>query len=119
MKTTKRVITCIVAVAGVAVLGLALLRIANPDPVLTIENISKNQAIISFDTDVGESYPSHSVAAGSNFKTTVSGRDKLLFVVATFPDGKTARSQGIYSTSGAQLKATVTSDAVHISYVQG
>jgi hypothetical protein len=119
LETAKQILKVIAAVAGLALVALLLIEIANPDPVLVVTNISNSQVVVSLDTDVHEVYASHPVASGSAFKTKVTGRDKLLFVVATFPSGEVIKSQGIYTTSGVQLSATVTSDAIHVSYVQG
>lgn len=119
MGTAKQILKVTAAMAGLGLVALLLIEVANPDPVLVVTNISKSQVVVSLDTDVQEVYPSHPVAAGSAIRTKLTGRDKLLFVVATFPNGEVIKSQGIYTTSGVRLSATVTSDAIHVSYVQG
>ena len=119
MKAAQLFLKSAVAIGSLSLFFVALITVANPNPVVAVTNASKSQVVVSFDTDVQEVYPSEPVVSGGAFEAKVTSRDKLLFVVATFPGGKVIRSQGIYTTSGTRLAATITNDAIHVDYVQG
>lgn len=66
-------------------------------------------------TDVGESHTA-TITANQSVRLNISGKDKLLWVVATFANGRKIESEKLYVTSQGVVSSTVTNKQVSIYY---
>jgi len=103
----------LVLVAGVVLLG----GCSNSSPVAVVGNESDSSVIVRLNTDVGESYAVGTIAPGATARLNITGRDKLLWAVATYPDGRAVESQRLYTTTQGTVSVKVTKDAVELTYV--
>ena len=65
-----------------------------------MKNITVSTISVALETDVGESYKVGAIQPLQTVCMPISGRDKLIWVVARLPDGHEIESEKVYSTSG-------------------
>jgi len=70
---------------------------------------------VHIETDVGESYTLGTLAPNSQRSISISGRDKLLWLVVRTSAG-TFKSQPIYASSGINIQSVVSNTTATISY---
>ncbi len=99
----------------VAITVVAFL-LASASPVAVVKNASNVPVSVRIETDVGETYPTGTVAAGESTRVSITGREKELWAVAQFQDGRIIQSRQIYTTTQGTVSIFVTSDAVKINY---
>jgi hypothetical protein len=112
MKSTRfRLLVFMTVVAT----GLLLWRTLT-SPTVLINNSAPFTVAVRLETDTGESYSVGAVSAGAQARLSISGRDKLLWAVAKYPDGQSKESQKIYTTSQGTVSVLVTTASVTIRY---
>lgn len=84
-------------------------------PAAVITNSSSESVSIEIHTDVGETHTA-TVPANQSVHLNISGRDKELWVVATFANGHKLESKKLYVTSQGVVSSTITDSQVSISY---
>ena len=84
-------------------------------PVAVITNASSESVSVEIHTDVGESHTA-TISVNESVRLNISGRDKQLWVVATFANGRKIESEKLYVTSQGIVSSTVTNKQVSISY---
>ena len=102
--------------AGLALLGClgAAFLFLRPSSAVSVENTTDLALSVALETDVGESYNVGAIPPFQSARVPVSGRDKLIWVVARFPDGHEIQSEKVYTTAGVSVAASVRSDHVEI-----
>lgn len=105
----KRNLACIFS------LGLIASLCACSSPVAVIANASSESVSVEIHTDVGESH-SATIPANGSVRFNISGRDKQLWIVATFADGRKLESEKRYIASRGVVSSTITDKHVSISY---
>src|SRR5262245_40369252 len=99
----KRAIAA-VALLGIAFVGLVAWLLFVSSPAIVITNAGGSPATsVHIETDVGESYSVGTIAASTSVRVRVSGRDKLLWVVADLSQAGLKESERIYVTAGMGL----------------
>lgn len=101
--------------AHILAIGLLACLCACSSPVAVITNTSSESVSVEIHTDVGESYTA-TIPANESVRLNISGRDKQLWVVATFANGRKIESEKLYVTSQGVVSSTVTNKQVSISY---
>lgn len=102
---------------GALVALIALLR-ATGNPTLVITNALAVPMRVAIVNDIGESYGPAVIAANGSVAIDVKGGDQLLWLVATYPDGRTMESNRLYVTVGIDVSAQITAQGMAISDVQ-
>ncbi len=97
-------------------IAVVVFLLAPAPPVAVVKNASAVPIIVRIETDVEETYHTGIIAAGESTQVSITGRDKELWAVAQFQDGRTIQSRQIYTTTQGTVSILVTSDAVKISY---
>jgi len=98
---------------GGAIVGLVGWSFLGSSPTILITNAGGSPVRgIHIETDVGESYRVGTIAASASVRVHVSGRDKLLWVVAELSSTGLKESERIYVTSGIDLNCAITNEAV-------
>jgi hypothetical protein len=101
--------------AHILAIGLLACLCACSSPVAVITNATSESVSVEIYTDVGESH-SVTVPANESVRLNISGRDKELWVVATFINGRKLESKKLYVTSQGVVSSTITNKQVGISY---
>jgi hypothetical protein len=101
--------------ARILAIGLLACLYACSSPVALITNSSSESVTVEIHTDVGESHTAI-IPVSESARLNISGRDKQLWVVATFDNGRKIESEKIYVTSKGVVSSTVTNNQVSISY---
>lgn len=101
--------------AHILAIGLLACLCACSSPVAVITNSSSESVSVEIHTDVGESHAA-TIPANESVRLKISGRDKQLWIVATFTNGRKLESKKIYVTSQGVVTSTITSTQVGISY---
>jgi hypothetical protein len=101
--------------ARILAIGLLACLCACSSPVAVITNSSSESVTVEIHTDVGESHTA-TIPAGESARLNISGRDKQLWVVATFANGRKMESEKLYVSSKGVVSSTVTNNQVSISY---
>ena len=101
--------------AHILAIGLLTCLCACSSPVAVITNTSSESVSVEIHTDVGESHTA-TIPANGSVRLNISGRDKQLWVVATFANGRKIESEKLYVTSQGVVSSTVTNKQVSISY---
>ena len=101
--------------ARILAFGLLACLCACSSPVAVITNSTSESVSVEIHTDVGESHAA-TVPANESVRLNISGRDKQLWVVATFANGRKIESEKLYVTSQGVVSSTVTNKQVSISY---
>ena len=101
--------------AHVLSIGLLACLCACSSPVAVITNSSSEPVSVEIHTDVGESHTA-TISANESVRLNISGRDKQLWIVATFADGRKLESEKLYVTSQGVVSSTVTNKQVSIRY---
>ena len=96
-------------------IGLLACLCACSSPVAVITNSSVEPVSVEIHTDVSESHTA-TIPANESVRLKISGRDKQLWVVATFKNGRKLESKKLYVTSQGVVSSTITNDQVGISY---
>lgn len=96
-------------------IGLLTCLCACSSPVAVITNSSSESVSVEIHTDVGESHTA-TIPANESVRLKISGRDKQLWIVATFTNGRKLESRKIYVTTQGVVSSTITSTQVGISY---
>lgn len=106
-----------VLLAGFLVaIAVVVFLLVPASPVAVVKNGSNVPISVRIETDVGETYPIGTVAAGESTRVSITGRDKELWAVAQFQDGRIIQSRQIYTTTQGTVSILVTSDAVKMGY---
>ncbi len=113
MKRKKAFLVCGFIAIVIAAFLLASVIIS---PVAVVKNASSVPVSVRIETDVGESYPASTIAAGESTRVSITGRNKELWAVAQFQDGRVIQSQQIYTTTQGTVSIVVTRDSVKIRY---
>lgn len=86
-------------------------------PVVVIRNAGVAEiSSVRVETDIGESYSAGALAVKASVRVTVSGRDKLVWVVAQLPSGAVKESEKVYVSSSGTVFAVVTDSGVVIQW---
>jgi hypothetical protein len=109
----KKVVTLVV-LALLAVIAIVFQQ--GPSPVAAIENVSGSPVNIKLETDVGELYEAGTISSGGSVRMKISGRDKAIWAVAEFPDGRVLRSKEVYTTTLGTLSVRVGNTVVELRY---
>jgi hypothetical protein len=105
------------ALGGSAIVGLVGWSLLAWSPAIVITNAGGFTVTgVHIETDVGESYRVGTIAASASVRVRVSGRDKLLWIVADLSSAGPKESERIYVTSGISLNCDITNDAVVCTY---
>lgn len=96
-------------------IGLLACVCACSSPVAVITNATSESVSVEIYTDVGESHAA-TVPANESVRLNISGKDKELWVVATFANGRKLESKKLYVTSQGVVSTTITTNQVVISY---
>ncbi len=101
--------------AHILAIGLLAYLCSCASPVAVITNTSSESVSVEIHTDVGESHTA-TIPANESVRLNISGRDKQLWVVATFTNGRQLESKKLYVTSQGMVSSTITNNQVDISY---
>ena len=101
--------------AHILAVGLLTILCACSSPEAVITNSSSEPVSVEIHTDVGESY-NLSVPANKSARLNISGKDKELWIVATFTDGRKLESKKLYVTTQGKITSTITNGQVDIGY---
>jgi hypothetical protein len=110
-----KIVRALLAAGFFAIVGI-LFWYLNLSPIVIVTNTTTVSVKVQIETDVGESYSLGTIAGGSSVRIAISGRDKLLWVVANFTDGQIRQSEKIYTTSKGSIAAFVTKEEIEIKY---
>ena len=80
-----------------------------------LTNNSSESVSVEILTDIGE-YRTATIPASESVRLNISGRDKQLWVLATFANGRKLESEKLYVTSQGLVSSIITNKQVSISY---
>ena len=101
--------------ADIPAIGLLACLSACSSPVAVIENATTESVSVEIHSDIGESQTAR-IPANTSIHLNISGKDKRLWIVATFTDGRSLESEKLYVTSQGVVTGTITDKQVSINY---
>lgn len=110
-----KIVRALLAAGFLAIVGI-LFWYLNLSPIVIVTNTTSVSVKVQIETDVGESYSAETIAGSDSVRIAISRRDKLLWIVANFPDGKIRQSEKIYTTSEGSISAFVAKEEIKIKY---
>jgi hypothetical protein len=87
------------------------------EPTIVMRNLTNSTiALVSVETDIGESYSFTDLLPNESRRIKISGKDKSLWLTTALASGKKVKSETIYVTSGGTVFGTVSADSITIDY---
>jgi len=113
-QSIRALLVVVAAIVFIAPAGWLLF--ARSSPTVLISNKSSFTATVKIETDVGESYPTSRLEPGETQRIAISGRDKLLWLVAHAEGKSSLASAKLYITSSGTVYADLSENSLSIRY---